>query len=74
MGSIILDGAEIGEGAFIGAGSLVPPGKIIPPDHLAFGNPAKVIRPLTEEDRKDMQRIRSEYVEKSKYYKFLQQT
>ncbi|MGG4274939.1 gamma carbonic anhydrase family protein [Bacillus subtilis] len=74
MGSIILDGAEIGEGAFIGAGSLVPPGKIIPPGHLAFGRPAKVIRPLTEEDRKDMQRIRSEYVEKGQYYKFLQQT
>ena len=27
MGSIILDGAEVGEGAFIGAGSLVPPGR-----------------------------------------------
>lgn len=27
MGSLILDGAEIGEHAFIGAGSLVPPGK-----------------------------------------------
>ena len=37
MGSIILDGAEIGEGAFIGAGSLVSQGKKIPPNTLAFG-------------------------------------
>ncbi|KEK24566.1 gamma carbonic anhydrase [Bacillus gaemokensis] len=72
MGSIILDGAEIGEGAFIGAGSLVSQGKQIPPNTLAFGRPAKVIRELTEEDRKDMERIRKQYVEKGQYYKSLQ--
>ncbi len=72
MGSIILDGAEIGEGAFIGAGSLVPQGKKIPPYSLAFGRPAKVIRVLTNEDEKDMERIRNEYVEKGQYYKSLQ--
>ncbi|WP_440602355.1 gamma carbonic anhydrase [Bacillus sp. GB_SG_008] len=72
MGSIILDGAEIGEGAFIGAGSLVPQGKKIPPNTLAFGRPAKVIRELTDEDCKDMARIRRQYVEKGQYYKSLQ--
>ncbi|MFV8827670.1 gamma carbonic anhydrase family protein [Alkalihalobacterium sp. APHAB7] len=72
MGSIVLDGAEVGEGAFIGAGSLVPQGKVIPPNSLAFGRPAKVVRELTEEDRKDMARIRREYVEKGQYYKSLQ--
>ncbi|MBP1915266.1 carbonic anhydrase/acetyltransferase-like protein (isoleucine patch superfamily) [Lederbergia galactosidilyticus] len=71
MGSIILDGAEIGEGAFIGAGSLVSQGKKIPPNCLAFGRPAQVIRPLTEEDIQDMERISREYVEKAKYYKKL---
>lgn len=73
MGSIILDGAEIGEGAFIGAGSLVSQGKKIPPNTLAFGRPAKVIRELTENDLKDMARIRREYVEKGQYYKSIQQ-
>jgi carbonic anhydrase/acetyltransferase-like protein (isoleucine patch superfamily) len=71
MCSIILDGAEIGEGAFIGAGSLVPPGKKIPPNTLAFGRPAKVVRELNENDIKDMDRIRREYVEKGQYYKSL---
>ncbi|CDQ21388.1 Carbonic anhydrase or acetyltransferase, isoleucine patch superfamily [Halobacillus karajensis] len=69
MGSLILDGAEIGEQAFIGAGSLVPPGKAIPPNTLAFGRPAKVIRELTEEDIKEMNRVRKSYIEKGKYYK-----
>ncbi|EZP76552.1 hypothetical protein H839_14784 [Parageobacillus genomosp. 1] len=73
MGSIILDGAEIGEGAFIGAGSLVPQGKKIPPHTLAFGRPAKIIRELTDEDVREMERIRREYVEKGQYYKALQQ-
>jgi carbonic anhydrase/acetyltransferase-like protein (isoleucine patch superfamily) len=72
MGSIILDNAEIGEGAFIGAGSLVSQGKKIPPNTLAFGRPAKVIRELTAEDRKDMERIYTEYAEKAQYYKSLQ--
>jgi carbonic anhydrase/acetyltransferase-like protein (isoleucine patch superfamily) len=73
MGSIILDGAEIGEGAFIGAGSLVPQGKKIPPYTLAFGRPAKVVRELNDEDKREMERIRREYVEKGQYYKSLQQ-
>lgn len=69
MGSIILDGAEIGEGAFIGAGSLVSQGKVIPPNTLAFGRPAKVVREITEEDRRDMDRIVREYAEKGQIYK-----
>lgn len=72
MGSIVLDGAEIGEGAFIGAGSLVPPGKVIPPNSLALGRPAKVVRELNDEDKEDMERIIREYVEKGQYYKSLQ--
>ncbi len=72
MASIVLDGAEIGEGAFIGAGSLVTQGKKIPPNTLAFGRPAKVIRELTDEDKKDMNRILNEYYEKGQYYKSVQ--
>lgn len=69
MGSIVLDGAEIGEGAFLAAGSLVPPGKKIPAHTLAMGRPAKVVRELTEEDYKEMDRVRNSYVEKGQYYK-----
>lgn len=69
MDSTILDGAEIGESAFIGAGSLVPPGKKIPPHSLAFGRPAKVIRTLTDEDYRELDRINKSYIEKSKIYK-----
>ncbi|MGP4072956.1 gamma carbonic anhydrase [Piscibacillus sp. B03] len=72
MGSTILDGAEIGENAFIGAGSLVPPGKKIPANTLAFGRPAKVVRELNEEDYKELERVRTVYVERGQNYKKLQ--
>lgn len=69
MGTIILDGAEIGENAYIGAGSLVTPGKKIPPHTLAFGRPIQVVRELTEQDYEEMERIRKSYVDKGQYYK-----
>lgn len=48
MGSIVMDHAVIEKNAVIGAGSLVTEGMRIPSGHLAFGRPAKVVRPLTE--------------------------
>jgi carbonic anhydrase/acetyltransferase-like protein (isoleucine patch superfamily) len=51
MSSTLMDGCEIGDDVIIGAGSLVTEGKKIPSGVLAFGRPAKVIRPLTDEER-----------------------
>lgn len=50
MGSKIGAGVHIGENARIGQGSNVI--KDIPANVWAFGNPARVIRPLTEEELK----------------------
>ena len=48
-GVTILPGVTIGEGSVIGAGSVVT--KDIPPHVVAAGNPCRVIRKITEEDR-----------------------
>ena len=45
----ILAGVTVGEGAVIGAGSVVT--RSIPPRVVAAGNPCKVIRPITEDDK-----------------------
>jgi carbonic anhydrase/acetyltransferase-like protein (isoleucine patch superfamily) len=50
MGAIIMDGAVIGEDSVIGAGALVTEGTSIPSKSLAFGSPAKVRRPVTEQE------------------------
>ena len=63
MSSIVLNEAVIGENSLIGAGSLVTQGTVIPPNVLAFGRPAKVIRPLTAEEIATNQRNIDHYCE-----------
>ena len=46
---MILPGVKIGNNAVIGAGSVVT--KDIPDNVCAAGNPCRVIREITEEDR-----------------------
>ncbi len=48
--TIVLGGVKIGNGSVIGAGSVVV--KDIPDNVIAFGNPCKVIRDITDEDKK----------------------
>jgi len=50
MGSRVLDGAVIGESALVGAGALVPEGMQVPPRVLVVGVPARVKRPLNDEE------------------------
>ena len=48
MGAVILNGARIGSNCIVGAGALVT-GKMDAPDgSMILGNPAKVVRALTE--------------------------
>lgn len=69
MGSTILNEAVIGENSLIGAGSLVTEGKVIPPNVLAFGRPAKVIRPLTSEEIAKNRENAQHYYETGEAYK-----
>jgi carbonic anhydrase/acetyltransferase-like protein (isoleucine patch superfamily) len=50
MGAIVLDGAVIAEDSMVAAGSLVAPGSTFPPRSLILGSPAKVKRPLSDEE------------------------
>lgn len=50
MKALILDGAVIGANSLVAAGSVVTPGKVFPPGSMIMGNPARLIRPLNEEE------------------------
>jgi carbonic anhydrase/acetyltransferase-like protein (isoleucine patch superfamily) len=68
IGAIILDGAEVGRHSIVGGGSLVPPRMKIPDHSLALGIPAKVVRVLSEEDRKRSEEQLAEAYQKSRKY------
>ena len=50
MGAILLNGSTIGEDTIVAAGSLVTEGAVIPARSLVMGSPARVKRPLTDEE------------------------
>lgn len=50
MGAIIMNGATVGENSIVGAAALITEGKEFPPGSLILGSPARVVRPLTEEE------------------------
>ena len=69
MGAVLLDGAKIGRNCMVGAGAVVT-GRLDAPDgSLVLGNPAKVVRPLTEEEAAGLRRNAEHYVELKERYR-----
>ncbi|MBW2476188.1 MAG: gamma carbonic anhydrase family protein, partial [Deltaproteobacteria bacterium] len=68
IGSILLDGVEVGDCSLVAAGSLVVPGSQIPPGSLVMGQPAKVVRPLTQLEQEDVLRHAENYVGYARKY------
>ncbi len=62
IGSVVLDDALVGEEAWVGAGALVPAGMRVPPRVLVLGQPARVVRELTPEERGLGRRLAERYV------------
>jgi len=69
IGSVILNRARIGKNTVIGAKSLIAEGKEIPDGVLALGSPAKVIRPLTDDELRALKESAAHYVAKAKTFK-----
>ena len=67
MGSTILDGAVVGSQCIVGANALVKQGQEIPDGSMAVGNPARVIRTLTAEERAGLKGWATKYVSNAAY-------
>lgn len=69
MGAILLDGANIGRNCMVGAGAVVT-GKTDAPDgSLLLGSPAKVARPLTDEEIAGLRKNAEHYAELKERYR-----
>ncbi|MEV8091912.1 gamma carbonic anhydrase family protein [Streptomyces nigra] len=69
MGATVLNGAVIGAGSLVAAQALVPQGMVVPPGSLVAGVPAKVKRPLTEEERQGVTLNGTMYAELAKAHR-----
>lgn len=49
MNAVVMDDVEVGEESVIGALSFVPANSIIPPRSIVVGNPAKVVKQVSDE-------------------------
>lgn len=71
MGATVLDGAVIGEYSIVGANSLVTGNKEFPAGVLIMGTPAKVVRSLTEDEKKSLIESAHHYIDMGKEHKDL---
>ena len=69
IGSIVLDDVRVGAQSLVAAGCLLAPGTIVPPRSLVMGAPAKVKRPLTDEEVASLELFWKNYVEYTGKYK-----
>ena len=68
MGARVLNGAVVGEQCLVGAGALVTEGKSFEPGMLVVGSPARVLRPLTEQELAMLEQSAAHYAEKAAHY------
>lgn len=68
MGAIIMDGAVIGEDSVVGAGALVTERTVIPPNSVVLGSPAKVRRPVTDNELTWIRESSANYVKYAGQY------
>lgn len=62
MGAVILDGVKIGDDCIIGAATLIPQNKEIPAGSVVYGNPFRIVRATSEEDKKGVAANAEAYV------------
>ena len=66
--AVVLNGARIGRNCMVGAGSVVTEGKEFPDGSLILGSPARVVRPLSEEQIARMHLAATHYIDNAQRY------
>src|SRR6185503_12674458 len=68
MGARILNGAVIEPECIIGAGALITEGKTFPSGSLIVGSPARIVRRISDEERRLLRASAAHYAEKAASY------
>ena len=68
INAVILNGARIGRNCIIGANALIAEGKVIPDGSLVMGSPGKVVRELSDQQKKLLEASAAHYVHNAQRY------
>ena len=68
INAVILNGARIGRNCIIGANALIAEGKVIPDGSLVMGSPGKVVRDLSDQQKKLLEASAAHYVHNAQRY------
>lgn len=68
INAVVLNGAKIGKHCLIGANALVPENMEIPDGSMVLGSPAKIKRPLSEQEKKMLEMSAAVYVKNGERY------
>jgi carbonic anhydrase/acetyltransferase-like protein (isoleucine patch superfamily) len=68
INAVVLNGARIGKYCIVGANTLIAEGKEIPDGSLVVGSPGKVVRELTEAQKKMLEASAAHYVHNAQRY------
>lgn len=68
MNASVLTGSSLGDEAIIAAGAVLPEGKAIAAGMLAMGLPARIVRPITDAERKRILTGSAHYQEYARNY------
>ncbi len=66
IGAILLNGVHLGAGSLVGAGAVLTEGMQVPPGSVVLGVPGRVVRPVTDRQRKRIQDSAVNYVKASR--------
>jgi carbonic anhydrase/acetyltransferase-like protein (isoleucine patch superfamily) len=69
MGATVMDDAIVESGGMLAAGALLTPGKTVPSGELWAGNPAKLFRPLKQQETDFIPVSAQNYVELGQSYR-----
>jgi len=69
MGAVVLDRAKVGKHSLVAAGAVVKEGFVVPDGILVGGVPARVLRPLTDEEQRQILESAAHYVEYARSFR-----
>jgi carbonic anhydrase/acetyltransferase-like protein (isoleucine patch superfamily) len=69
MNAVLLNRARIGNYCMIGANALITEGKVIPDGSVVLGSPGKIVRQVTDAERRVLEASAAHYVENARRFR-----